>query len=99
MGCQSCGKSNGVPRGCKSNGTCSSGGCSKLPVFNWLADIDLPNGQSTYDIVEIRFKNSRKEFYRNINDLTLHVGDAVVVGPAEHGSSLQISHLFFVISF
>ena len=79
MGCQSCGNSNGVPRGCKSNGTCSSGGCSKLPVFNWLADIDLPNGQSTYDIVEIRFKNSRKEFFRNMNNLSLHVGDAVVV--------------------
>ncbi len=79
MGCQSCGKSNGVPRGCKSNGTCSSGGCNKLPVFNWLADIDLPHGQSTYDIVEIRFKNSRKEFFRNANNLTLQVGDVVAV--------------------
>jgi len=79
MGCQSCGNSNGVPRGCKSNGTCSSGGCNKLPVFNWLADIDLPNGQSTYDIVEIRFKNSRKEFFRNANNLSLQVGDAVAV--------------------
>ena len=79
MGCQSCGNSNGVPRGCKSNGTCTSGGCSKLPVFNWLADIELPNGQSTYDIVEIRFKNGRKLFFRNSNNLSLQVGDAVVV--------------------
>ncbi len=79
MGCQSCGNSNGVPRGCKSNGTCTSGGCNKLPVFNWLADIDLPNGQSTYDIVEIRFKNGRKSFFRNANNLSLQVGDALVV--------------------
>lgn len=78
MGCQSCGNSNGVPRGCKSNGTCTSGGCNKLPVFNWLADIELPNGQSTYDIVEIRFKNGRKSFFRNANNLSLQVGDAVI---------------------
>lgn len=78
MGCQNCGSSNGVPRGCKSNGTCSSGGCNKLPVFDWLVDIDLPNGQSTYDIVEIRFKNSRKEFFRNADNIFLQVGDVVV---------------------
>ncbi|MFD1553111.1 hypothetical protein DNU06_12335 [Putridiphycobacter roseus] len=89
MGCQSCGNSNGVPRGCKSNGTCSSGGCSKLPVFNWLADIELPNGQSTYDILEIRFKNSRKSFFRNANNLSLQVGDAVVV-EAEQGTDVGV---------
>ena len=89
MGCQSCGKSNGVPRGCKSNGTCSSGGCSKLPVFNWLADIELPNGQSTYDILEIRFKNSRKSFFRNADNLSLQVGDAVVV-EAEQGTDVGV---------
>lgn len=89
MGCQSCGNSNGVPRGCKSNGTCTSGGCSKLPVFNWLADIELPNGQSAYDIVEIRFKNGRKLFFRNNNNLALQVGDAVVV-EAEQGQDVGV---------
>lgn len=89
MGCQSCGNSNGVPRGCKSNGTCTSGGCSKLPVFNWLADIELPNGQSTYDIVEIRFKNGRKSFFRNADSLSLQVGDAVVV-EAEQGVDVGV---------
>ena len=63
MGCTNCGSSNKVPNGCKSNGSCGTGGCGKLPVFDWLANIDLPNGQSTYDIVEIRFKNSRKSFF------------------------------------
>lgn len=89
MGCQSCGNSNGVPRGCKSNGTCTSGGCSKLPVFNWLADIELPNGQSAYDIVEIRFKNGRKSFFRNANNLSLQVGDALVV-EADHGVDVGV---------
>lgn len=79
MGCGSCSTVNGVPKGCKSNGACGAGGCGKLSVFDWLADIDLPGGQSIYDIVEIRFKNSRKGFYRNIKDIQLQVGDAVVV--------------------
>lgn len=79
MGCSSCGSGDGTPRGCKNNGTCSSGGCNKLEVYDWLANIALPGGQKPYDIVEIRFKNSRKAFYRNTKSLSLQVGDVVVV--------------------
>ncbi|MBD3638056.1 MAG: hypothetical protein HUJ25_11945 [Crocinitomicaceae bacterium] len=79
MGCTNCSTSNGVPNGCKSNGNCSTGGCDKLAVYDWLADVELPNGQSTYDILEVRFKNSRKGFYRNLKGLNLQVGDIVVV--------------------
>jgi cell fate regulator YaaT (PSP1 superfamily) len=39
----------------------------------------LPAGQAPYDIVEVRFKNSRKAFYRNANNLSLQAGDAIVV--------------------
>lgn len=79
MGCSNCSSGGGTPRGCKNNGTCSSGGCNKLEVFDWLANIALPNGQTPYDIVEVRFKNSRKAFYRNAKGLSLHVGDVIVV--------------------
>jgi len=79
MGCSNCSNGGGVPNGCKSNGSCGTGGCDKLSVFDWLADIDLPNGQSEYDVVEIRFKSSRKGFFRNIKNINLQVGDAVVV--------------------
>lgn len=79
MGCSNCSNGGGVPNGCKSNGSCGTGSCGKLSVFDWLADIDLPNGQSTYDVVEIRFKNSRKGFYRNIKGIQLQVGDVVAV--------------------
>lgn len=79
MGCSSCSSGGGTPRGCKNNGNCSSGGCNKLEVYDWLANITLPNGQTPYDIVEIRFKNSRKAFYRNAKNLSLQVGDVVVV--------------------
>jgi len=79
MGCSSCSSGGGTPRGCQNNGTCSSGGCNKLGVFDWLANMQLPSGQAPYDIVEIRFKNSRKAFYRNGKNLSLQVGDVVVV--------------------
>ncbi|PWH84808.1 PSP1 domain-containing protein [Brumimicrobium oceani] len=79
MGCSSCGSGGGIPRGCKSNGTCSSGGCNKLGVFDWLANMQLPSGKSQFDIVEIRFKNSRKSFFRNLKGFDLNVGDVVVV--------------------
>jgi cell fate regulator YaaT (PSP1 superfamily) len=77
MGCASCG--SGTPNGCKNNGACGSGGCNKLEVFDWLANIQLPAGQSPYDILEVRFKNSRKAFYRNTKNLSLQAGDVVVV--------------------
>ena len=77
MSCTNCGE--GTPNGCKNNGTCSSGGCNKLEVFDWLANIALPNGQAPYDIVEVRFKNSRKLFFKNSNNLPLQAGDVVIV--------------------
>jgi len=82
MGCTNCSSGGGVPRGCKNNGTCSSGGCNKLGVFNWLSNMALPSGQQVFDIVEVRFKNSRKGFYRAKDAQNLYVGDAVVVDAA-----------------
>ncbi|MCH2223205.1 MAG: hypothetical protein MK066_00455 [Crocinitomicaceae bacterium] len=85
MGCTSCGSGGGTPGGCKNNGTCSSGGCNKLEVYDWLANMEPPSGQSPYDIVEVRFKNSRKGFYRNTKGETFQVGDVIVVegGPGQ----------------
>lgn len=52
-------------------------GYNKLDAFNWLKDI--PVNPSENDIVEIRFKNTRKGFYRNVNALRLETGDIVAV--------------------
>jgi len=79
MGCSNCSSEGGTPRGCKNNGNCSSGGCNKLEVNDWLANMSLPENQARYDIVEVRFKNSRKNFYRNSKNLSLQGGDVVVV--------------------
>jgi cell fate regulator YaaT (PSP1 superfamily) len=79
MSCSNCSSGGGTPRGCKNNGNCSSGGCNKLEVYDWLANMSLPGNQAPYDIVEVRFKNSRKNFYRNSKGLSLQAGDVVAV--------------------
>jgi len=80
MGCGSCGTTTGEsPKGCKSNGTCGTSGCNKLNTYDWFQDIDLPENYTPFDIIEIRFKGSRKEFFKNVNNLELYTGDAVVV--------------------
>jgi len=78
MACTSCSTSDGsAPKGCKNNGTCGTDSCNKLTVFDWLGNMNLPNGEAPFDCVEIRFKNGRKEFYRNTEKLTLSIGDIV----------------------
>ncbi|MCK5536571.1 MAG: hypothetical protein KAI79_07075 [Bacteroidales bacterium] len=56
---------------------CKNGNSNKLDVYNWLENI--PENQITTDIVEIRFKNTRKGFFKNINELKLSKGDIVAV--------------------
>jgi len=81
MGCASCntaGSEDGVALGCNNNGGCSTGGCNKMNVFDWLSNMEDPI-VSDFNIVEVRFKNGRKEFFTNNNHLNLTTGDAVVV--------------------
>ena len=50
-----------------------------MTVFDWLEGIPLPDGSPPYDVVELRFKNNRKQYVRRPNAMTVHVGDVVVV--------------------
>ena len=79
MACTSCAtkSSDGTPRGCKNNGTCGTDSCNKLTVFDWLSNMAVPTGQQIFDCVEVRFKNGRKDFYRNHENLSLAIGDIV----------------------
>lgn len=69
-------------RGCasqaiKSGRHCNPHSCNKLNVFNDLRK--YPETLNTPDIVEVRFKNTRKAFYKNVNKLNLTEGDMVAV--------------------
>lgn len=81
MGCGNCGTENGgcSPAGCKSNGNCSTGGCNKLNAFDWLGNVSYPSNYKPFDVIEIRFKGSRKSYFRNVENLELFTGDMVVV--------------------
>ena len=54
-----------------------TGTCHKLDSCNWLEDI--PEGAKNKLIIEVRFKNTRKDFFRNVNELRLKTGDIVAV--------------------
>lgn len=79
MGCSTCSSGNGTAvGGCQNNGGCGTGACNKMNVFDWLSNMDLPQ-LDTFDIIEVKFKGGRKEFFRNTDDLDLTTGDPVVV--------------------
>ncbi len=78
MGC-ACGTKKGEKvGGCENNGACGTGGCNKMNVFDWLSNMDMPQ-QDRFSVIEVRFKNGRKDFYRNTENLNLTTGDAVII--------------------
>ena len=68
-----------VPGGFKSNGPCLTYGCSQSDVYDWLSDIVMPPDYKVCNIIEIKFKGSRKEFYLNDQNTYLKSGELVVV--------------------
>lgn len=78
MACACGSVKDGKVSGCKNNGACGTGGCNKMNVFDWLSNMDIPL-TDRFNIVEVRFKNGRKEFFKNADGLNLTTGDAVIV--------------------
>lgn len=74
-------KSSGEAKNCssctKKGGCCSTKGTHKLEVFDWL--YDMPESQLETQMVEVQFKNTRKGYYLNSNNLDLYKGDVVAV--------------------
>jgi len=94
MGCSSCGTGGGgcgtgTTGGCSKTGGCATGGCNKLNSFDWLSNMGIGLAQD-FDVVEVRFKNGRKEFYRNTQSFELYTGDPVVV---EMPSGYHLGHV------
>ena len=53
--------------------------CSKLNSKNWMKNIRKPFNENNFDVVEVRFKNNRKEFFRLPDGLEVVEGDVVAV--------------------
>ncbi len=73
--------------------TCGTSGCNKLNVYDWLGNMEMPPGYKQLNIVEVRFKGSRKLFYRNVNNLELIIGDYVVVETGTGGHDMGMISL------
>ena len=64
---------------------CDRGLCCKavgrqdrqLNTYDWLADV--PGNAESTDLVEVQFKNTRKGYYHNVNNIDLKKGDVVAV--------------------
>ncbi len=81
MGCGSggCGTSS-APGGCQSHGSCSTGGCNRMNVYDWLANLPISDMESSCRVIEVSFNNgSRKDFFRNTTLHTYEKGDMVAV--------------------
>ncbi len=82
MGCGSCSssKDGGKPGGCQSNGGCSTGGCNRLNVHDWLLNLPFSDPESNCKVIEVSFKQgSRKEFFRNTTLQYFEKGDYVTL--------------------
>lgn len=87
MGCGQCatGSCGSINKDYKENfdpstsaiSNCSTKGCSKLNSFDWLSDMDYASSYE-FNIVEIKFKGGRKEYYSNRKNIILNTGDFVV---------------------
>ena len=68
-----------TPSEYKNNEPTIIGGYSQLKVYDWLADLPLPHNQQKFNIVEIKFKAGRKDFYLNSENVFLKQTDMVIV--------------------
>ncbi|MBA4166295.1 MAG: hypothetical protein H0X41_01880 [Chitinophagaceae bacterium] len=80
MGCSSCGTGGDKAPGCKSNGGCSSGGCNRMNVYDWLTNLPISDAETSCRVVEVSFNNgSRKDYFRNHTVQVFDKGDMVSV--------------------
>ena len=76
---ESCAIDKTVPSEYKNNAPYLTEGYSQLNVYDWLANIPLPSNQQTFNIVEIKFKGGRKDFYLKPENISLKQTDIVIV--------------------
>jgi len=80
MGCSNCGTADGKPGGCQSHGSCGTGSCNRMNVYDWLSNLPIHDPATECRVMEISFsQGSRKDFYRNTTTQIFEKGDIVSV--------------------
>lgn len=72
-------ETSSISKGFKSNESSFMYGSSQSDVYDWLSDIVMPAGYKVCNIIEVKFKGSRKEFYINLQNIDLKNGELVAV--------------------
>jgi cell fate regulator YaaT (PSP1 superfamily) len=73
------------------NGLSHTYGYGKSDVYDWLSGIDMPPSYKVCNIIEIKFKGSRKEFYLNLENICFKNGELLVV--EGHMGGYDIGHV------
>jgi len=80
MGCSNCGTADGKPGGCQSHGSCGTGSCNRMNVYDLLSNLPIHDPATECRVMEISFsQGSRKDFYRNTTTQIFEKGDIVSV--------------------
>lgn len=56
-----------------------------MEVYDWLSNLDMPSNYIPFQIIEVKFKGSRKEFFVNKDNIYLEIGELVAVEGATGG--------------
>jgi cell fate regulator YaaT (PSP1 superfamily) len=80
MGCSNCGSADGKPGGCQSHGSCGTGSCNRMNVYDWLSNLPIHDPATECRVMEISFnQGSRKDFFRNTTTQIFEKGELVSV--------------------
>ena len=77
MSCSNCNTSKN-PKGCRNNGKCLTARCNQKTTYDLLANINSKYDKKESILIEVSFKNGRKDFYKSKN-IDLRIGQKVVV--------------------
>jgi len=50
-----------------------------MEVYDWLSNLDMPSNYKPFQVIEVKFKGARKEFYLNADNIYLEIGELIAV--------------------
>jgi len=50
-----------------------------MEVYDWLSNLDMPSNYKPFQVIEVKFKGARKEFYLNTDNIYLEIGELIAV--------------------
>ena len=77
MSCSNC-STSAPPKGCRSHGRCLTNRCNQKTTYDLLANINTNYNKKAPILIEVSFKNGRKDFFQSKN-IDLRIGQKVIV--------------------